>query len=118
MTTYTIHKIQQITADAHLLADGPPSSPPMQTLLRVKIMKQIVEVNKNIATEKPSFPAGTFYSYAQLTVKLVAVFPGQYGEFLYYRLFIYVAEITHGRPRPKKTLTEFDPVTFPIAESA
>ena len=26
--------------------------------------------------------------------------------------------ITHGRPRPKKTLTEFDPVTFPTAESA
>jgi len=26
--------------------------------------------------------------------------------------------ITHGRPRPKKTLTELDPVTFPTAESA
>jgi hypothetical protein len=26
--------------------------------------------------------------------------------------------ITHGSPRPRKTLTEFDPVTFPIASSA
>ena len=24
----------------------------------------------------------------------------------------------HGRPSPKKTLTQFDPVTFPIQESA
>lgn len=26
--------------------------------------------------------------------------------------------ITHGSPSPRKTLTEFDPVTFPTAESA
>lgn len=26
--------------------------------------------------------------------------------------------IAHGRPSPKNTLTEFEPVTFPIAESA
>lgn len=26
--------------------------------------------------------------------------------------------IAHGSPSPKKTLTEFDPVTLPIAESA
>jgi hypothetical protein len=26
--------------------------------------------------------------------------------------------ITHGSPRPRKTLTELDPVTFPIASSA
>lgn len=25
---------------------------------------------------------------------------------------------THGRPRPRNTLTEFDPVTFPTAASA
>jgi hypothetical protein len=31
---------------------------------------------------------------------------------------MYIELITHGRPSPKKTLTEFDPVTFPIAESA
>lgn len=26
--------------------------------------------------------------------------------------------MTHGRPRPRNTLTEFEPVTFPTAESA
>jgi len=34
------------------------------------------------------------------------------------RLFIYIVLITHGKPSPRKTFTEFDPVTFPIAESA
>src|SRR5206468_265881 len=29
-----------------------------------------------------------------------------------------MAAINHGRPSPKNTLTEFDPVTFPIALSA
>jgi len=29
-----------------------------------------------------------------------------------------VEAMAHGRPRPKKTFTEFDPVTLPIAESA
>lgn len=29
-----------------------------------------------------------------------------------------IAAIIHGKPRPKKTLTEFDPVTLPTAESA
>lgn len=29
-----------------------------------------------------------------------------------------MAAITHGRPSPKNTLTEFEPVTLPIAESA
>lgn len=34
-------------------------------------------------------------------------------------LFLHqVAAITHGRPRPKNTFTELDPVTFPTAESA
>jgi len=31
---------------------------------------------------------------------------------------MYVEAITHGRPRPRNTFTEFDPVTFPTAESA
>lgn len=30
----------------------------------------------------------------------------------------YVTETTHGRPSPKKTFTEFDPVTLPTAASA
>ena len=29
-----------------------------------------------------------------------------------------MAAMTHGSPRPRKTLTEFDPVTFPMALSA
>ena len=31
---------------------------------------------------------------------------------------MYVEAITHGSPRPRKTLTQFEPVTFPMAESA
>lgn len=33
-------------------------------------------------------------------------------------MLLYDAAITHGSPRPRKTLTQFEPVTFPIAESA
>ena len=33
-------------------------------------------------------------------------------------LFPYIEQITQGRPRPKKMLTELEPVTLPIAESA
>ena len=77
---------------------GPPSSPPMNTLLAVKIIKQMTDVNKNIATEKPSLPAGTMYVLLSLEA--------------------YIALITHGRPRPKNTFTELEPVTFPTAESA
>ena len=46
----------------HLETFGPPSSPPIKILLSVKMIKQITDVIKNIKTEKPSFPAGTFYS--------------------------------------------------------
>ena len=56
------------------------------------------EVIKNIATEKPSFPAWTTYTLLLLEA--------------------YTALITHWRPRPKNTFTEFDPVTFPTAASA
>lgn len=31
---------------------------------------------------------------------------------------MYIAAITHGRPRPRNTFTELEPVTFPTAESA
>ena len=64
----------------------------------MRTMKQAVEQHKNIKTEKPRLPAGTSY-----------VVP----------LFLFqVAAITHGSPRPRKTLTEFEPVTLPTAESA
>ena len=43
---------------------GPPSSPPTKILLSVKITKQTAEVIRNMNTEKPSLPAGTFYSGA------------------------------------------------------
>ena len=33
-------------------------------------------------------------------------------------MFQYVAAIAQGRPRPRKTFTELDPVTLPMAESA
>lgn len=40
---------------------GPPSSPPMKILLKVKMQKQIIEQIKKIATVNPSAPAGTRY---------------------------------------------------------
>jgi hypothetical protein len=48
-----------IAAVAYLEAGGPPSSPLIIILLSVRIAKQQREVPKNIATENPSFPAGT-----------------------------------------------------------
>lgn len=38
---------------------GPPSSPLMMILLKVKIIKQKTEQIKNIATVNPNLPAGT-----------------------------------------------------------
>ena len=61
-------------------------------------MKQMVEVIRKSITEKARLPAG---------VSNLAPF-----------LSWYTAEITQGRPSPTNTLTELDPVTFPIAESA
>jgi len=57
-----------------------------------------MEQTKNIATVKPSLPAGTLYSWLCLDA--------------------YIALITHGSPRPKNTLTELEPVTLPTAASA
>jgi len=56
---YTTQRDTHIAAVPYLDAAGPPSSPPINILLSVKIEKQHTEVPKNIATEKPSFPAGT-----------------------------------------------------------
>jgi hypothetical protein len=67
-------------------------------LLQVKIAKQMSEQTKKRPTVNPNFPAGTMYSELFLDA--------------------YIALITHGSPRPKKTFTEFDPVTLPTAESA
>lgn len=38
---------------------GPPSSPLMMILLKVKMIKQKTEQIKNIATVNPNLPAGT-----------------------------------------------------------
>lgn len=60
--------------------------------------KQHNDVIKKRNTEKAKFPAGTSY---------------------FMLLFLdHVEAITHGRPSPRKTFTEFEPVTFPTAESA
>lgn len=60
--------------------------------------KQMLDVIRKSITEKARLPGGVSKS-----------------------LFLsawYFAEISHGRPRPTKTFTEFEPVTLPIAESA
>lgn len=64
----------------------------------MRMMKQVVDVIRNSITEKARLPAGVSNSYPLLDW--------------------YTAEMTHGRPRPTNTLTELDPVTLPMAESA
>lgn len=54
----------------------------------------------NTSTEKPNGPEGTSYKpFSEL-------------------FFEYIVPISQGRPKPRKTFTEFEPVTFPIAASA
>jgi len=95
---YITHNRKHIEAVSTLENIGPPSSPPIITLLAVRTPKQKTEQIKNIATVKLSFPAGT-----------------SYGLFI---LAPYYAQITQGNPRPKKMFTELEPVTLPTAESA
>ena len=59
--TYTIHKMKHIPPVTHLDVIGPPNSPPMKTLLAVKMMKVMTEQTKKMNTVKPNFPAGTSY---------------------------------------------------------
>lgn len=87
-----------ILAVRYLDKAGPPSSPPIKILLQVKIKKQMREQTKKRPTVNPNLPAGT----SQEVLCLDA----------------YMALITQGRPSPKNTFTEFDPVTLPTAESA
>ena len=58
---YTIHNRKHITPVMTLDVIGPPSSPPTNTLLPVKITKVITEQIKKTKTVKPNFPAGTSY---------------------------------------------------------
>lgn len=92
------HRLTHIPAVKYLENFGPPSSPPIIILLKVKIAKQTSEQIRNIATVNPNFPAGTIYSL--------------------FCLDIYMELITQGSPRPKNTFTELEPVTLPTAESA
>lgn len=88
----------KMKAESHFEVGGPPSSPPTANLLMISRMKQTMEVERYIITEKARSPAGTLNT---------ALF-----------LAWYEVEITHGSPRPRKTLTQFDPVTLLIAASA
>ena len=53
------HRLTHIPAVKNLEVFGPPSSPPIKILLKVKIAKQTTEQPRNIATVDPNFPAGT-----------------------------------------------------------
>jgi len=61
-------------------------------------MKHVIEVIRKSITEKARLPGGVTY-----------------GSLLDEA---YIDEINQGSPRPTKTLTAFEPVTFPTAESA
>ena len=104
----TLSKIDRVTYTPHIKKHsppvstfepiGPPSSPPINILLRVKITNTATEQTKNTNTVNPNLPAGTSYVVSWANA--------------------YWAQMTHGCPSPKKILTEFEPVTLPTAESA
>lgn len=73
-------------------------------LLIIKNDKQIKARTPKTITLKPRERAGTKY-------------PSKSGSSPYFNDSKVVATI-HGRPSPKKTLTEFEPVTLPTASSA
>jgi hypothetical protein len=56
---YTIHNMKHMEEVITLDFIGPPSSPPITTLLAVKTAKSKTEHIKNIATVKLNSPAGT-----------------------------------------------------------
>jgi len=56
---YKNHKNMHKIALAYLDVLGPPNSPPIATLLRIKMMKQQMATIKNTKTEKAISPAGT-----------------------------------------------------------
>ena len=86
--------------DPVLPAWPPPSSPPTTFLLIKRKIIQITATLQNTTTLNPRVSAGTKYPYSLPT------------------LYSYRVAITQGRPNPKNTFTEFDPVTLPTAESA
>jgi len=58
-TTYMPHNKKQAPPVITFDFIGPPSSPPIITLLAVKITKVITVPIKNTNTVKPNLPAGT-----------------------------------------------------------
>lgn len=93
-----IQRVKHIAQDMYLVTFPPPSSPPSAARRIPKIMKHVIDVTRNKMTEKATPPAGVSY--------------GLSFEFRYRDTRI------QGAPRPTKTLTEFDPVILPMAESA
>jgi len=82
----------------HFVFDGPPNSPPYTDRRTKRTMKQTMEVIRKSITEKAKFPGGVSNFWPCFS---------QYKD-----------EISHGNPNPTNTLTEFEPVILPIAESA
>jgi len=96
--TYITHKATNTMHDNHLYLSSPPSSPLNTNRLISKIDIPISETITKIATETGS---------PKLLIFIGLPF------IVWYKL-----EITQGRPSPRNTLTELDPVTFPTASSA
>lgn len=99
---YTNQREQKKPIDPYLPNLEPPSSPPTTNLLMTKENKQMQATTTKTITVNPRDAAGTKYTPVSF-----AVLPYSHME-----------AMTHGRPSPRNTLTEFEPVTFPTAESA
>ena len=116
-----------------LPACPPPSSPPSTALLANRVMKQRMAQAMKTTTLKPKEPAGTQYSpsvspvlksgASQNLLVYLAIYASPQGSFSASAAGTvqppdHREATTQGRPSPRKTLTELDPVTFPIALSA
>ena len=60
-TTKVTHNRMRKTIDAYADALGPPSSPPITTLLTAKTVKHVTEAAKKTYTEYARSPAGVSY---------------------------------------------------------
>jgi len=52
------HNKIRTTIEIYAVSFGPPSSPPINTLLKPKIMKQVTEQHRKTTTEYESVPGG------------------------------------------------------------
>ena len=92
------HRLQKAMQETIRPFFEPPSSPLTTQRLTISIATPTRQQLRKRTTERSSPFAGTLYSS------------------LFWRL--QMTAMTQGRPRPKKTFTEFEPVTFPTAASA